>query len=160
MLGSREIEQVEGGENMLSPEQSGRNLLKESLENHAPPSPKYVRMEDVRTLLEEAAERGAQTALRLMKEQQIIGARSPSPGGNPRPKSRENSVGSSHAPQRLLLEQPQEVPTTLLEDLHIASLRRDLDELRKQLILNTSNTDESKGSYEAILECRENGSRR
>ncbi|KAK4426852.1 hypothetical protein Salat_1454000 [Sesamum alatum] len=70
-------------------------------------SPRYARMEDIKVLLEEATERGAQAAFRLMREQEVARARSPSPGDSRR-RERENSIGSSHAPQRQLPKPPKE----------------------------------------------------
>ncbi|KAK4412700.1 hypothetical protein Salat_2917200 [Sesamum alatum] len=61
------------------------------------------------------------------------------PQGSPHRRSQENSIGSSHAPQRQPPKPPQEQLLGPPEDPRIESLCKDIDELRKQLIPSASN---------------------
>ncbi|KAK4433307.1 hypothetical protein Salat_1093000 [Sesamum alatum] len=131
------IDLEEEVENLPSTGNTDRNDVVESLENSAPNSPKYARMEDVKILLEDATERGGHAAFRWVGEQGVARARSPYPPEDPQPREQENSIGSSHDPQQQLPTPPppppQEAKQVPLEDPCIESLRKDIDELRRQL---------------------------
>ncbi|KAK4414969.1 hypothetical protein Salat_2603900 [Sesamum alatum] len=132
VLGSREEELEENMRGQPTARSTEGEDDGESLGKRIPDSPKYARVEDIKALIEEAAERRAQAALRWMKEREITRERSPSPQ-NSRRRERENSVGSSHAPQSPRSRPPKEAPPMLLEDPRLEYLRKDVEELRKQI---------------------------